>query len=497
MVRLHARHGSRDAAAISYERFSYTVTRYPCTSAVRPSFLAGTTESPSLFGRAPSPEKQLMVLPHFSPIFGLVALTALYFLAGTVLLLTAVLTWTAMALATAIAERRRAEAALEAQKALVEAANRTKDNFLAMLSHELRTPLFPVFLAVENLQKQWLKNDEAAAALEIIRRNIRVERHLIDDLLDVTRISKGKLVLNLTSVNAHGQIRNVVETCRSEWAGKKIRMQLDLTAGDRSVVADEARFQQIVWNLVQNAIKFSRDEGEIRISTANESPGELTIIVQDHGIGIEPEAMNRIFNPFEQGERSLKRRFGGLGLGLAISKSLAEAHAATLTAMSEGLNRGATFRLTIKTSALIAHDGTISLPVQARVRWVLRILLVDDHIDTCNVMAKLLAARGHKITVAHDMKSALERIEAGGFDVVISDVGLPDGSGTELISKSKNRLVGIAMSGFGTDADARRSLEAGFSQHLIKPVTMEKLDAALQAAMNGPARDGWESALRR
>ena len=396
---------------------------------------------------------------------------------------TAILTLTAMALAAAIAERRRAEAALEAQKALVEAANRTKDNFLAMLSHELRTPLLPVFLAVENLQNEWSKNAEAAAALEIIRRNIRVERHLIDDLLDVTRISKGKLVLNLTSVNAHGQIRNVVETCRSEWAGKKIRMQLDLTAGDRFVVADEARFQQIVWNLVQNAIKFSRDEGEIRISTANESPGELTIIVQDHGIGIEPEAMNRIFNPFEQGERSLKRRFGGLGLGLAISKSLAEAHAATLTAMSEGLNRGATFRLTIKTSALIAHDGTISLPVQARVRWVLRILLVDDHIDTCTVMGKLLAARGHRVTVAHDMKSALERIEAGGFDVVISDVGLPDGSGTELISKSKNRLVGIAMSGFGTDADARRSLEAGFSQHLIKPVTMEKLDAALQAVM--------------
>ena len=116
---------------------------------------------------------------------------------------------------------------------------------------------------------------------------------------------------------------------------------------------------------------------------------------------------------------------------------------------------------------------------------MLRILLVDDHIDTCTVMGKLLAARGHRVTAAHDMKSALERIEAGGFDVVISDVGLPDGSGTELISKSKNRLVGIAMSGFGTDADARRSLEGGFSQHLIKPVTMEKLDAALQAVMNG------------
>src|SRR5690348_13431660 len=441
------------------------------------------TGVPSLFARAPSPEKQLMVNPYFSSIFGLVALTAFYFLAGTVLLLTAVLTLTAMALATAIAERRRAEAALEAQKALVETANRTKDNFLAMLSHELRTPLSPGLLAVENLQSEGPKRPEIASALEIIRRNIRVERHLIDDLLDVTRISKGKLVLNLTSVNAHGQIRNVVETCRSEWAGKKVRMQLDLTAGDRFVVADEARFQQIVWNLLQNAIKFSRDEGVVMISTVNESPGELTIIVQDHGIGIEPEAMERIFNPFEQGERSLKRRFGGLGLGLAISKSLAEAHGATLTATSEGLNRGATFKLTMKTSALVVHDGTISLPVEGQLPKALRILLVDDHIDTCTVMGRLLAARGHKVTVAHDMKSALKRVAGDEFDVLISDVGLPDGSGIELMAKSRDVLVGIAMSGFGTEADAARSLEAGFSLHLVKPVTMEKLDAALQTVM--------------
>jgi signal transduction histidine kinase/ActR/RegA family two-component response regulator len=396
---------------------------------------------------------------------------------------TAVLTLTAMALAAAMAERRRIEAALETQKALVEAANRTKDNFLAMLSHELRTPLSPVLLAVENLQNEWPKRPEVASALDMIRRNIRVEQHLIDDLLDVTRISKGKLALNLTSVNVHTQIRNVVETCRSGWTGKKIQMQLDLTAGDRFVVADEARFQQIVWNLVQNAIKFSRDEGVVMISTVNESPGELTIIVKDHGIGIEPEAMERIFNPFEQGERSLRRRFGGLGLGLAISKSLAEAHAATLTATSEGLNRGATFKLTIKTSALVAHDGAISLPAEVQFPKALRILLVDDHIDTCTVMGKLLAARGHRVTVAHDMKSALKKVADDEFDVLISDVGLPDGSGIELMAKSRDALVGIAMSGFGTEADAARSLEAGFSQHLVKPITMETLDAALQAVM--------------
>src|SRR6478672_10071969 len=410
---------------------------------------------------------------------------------------TAVLTITAMALAAGMAERREAEATLENQKSLVESANRTKDKFLAMLSHELRTPLTPVVLALETLQKQWPQNEEARATLEMIRRNIAVESHLIDDLLDLTRISKGKLELSLATLDAHVQVCNVVEMCRAEAEAKKIRLQVNLRATDHHIAADEARFQQIIWNLLKNAFKFSRQAGKVMISSANESPQQLTISVQDEGIGIAPDVIERIFDPFEQGERSLKERFGGLGLGLAISKSLAEAHAATLTALSEGLNRGATFRLTIKTSALIAHDGTISLPVQARVRWVLRILLVDDHIDTCTVMGKLLEARGHRVTVAHDMKSALERIEAGGFDVVISDVGLPDGSGTELISKSKNRLVGIAMSGFGTDADARRSLEAGFSQHLIKPVTMEKLDAALQAAMNGPARDGWESALRR
>jgi signal transduction histidine kinase len=395
---------------------------------------------------------------------------------------TALLTLTAMALAAAMAERRRMEAALEAQKALVEAANRTKDNFLAMLSHELRTPLSPVLLAVEALQKSWPENAEAT--LEIIRRNICVEQHLIDDLLDVTRISKGKLELSLTSLDVHRQIENVTEICRSEAEAKGIRVQLHLAASSHFVLADEARFQQIIWNLLQNAVKFSREGGVVSISTANESRDELTIIVQDHGIGIDPEAMQRIFNPFEQGERSLKRRFGGLGLGLAISKSLADAHGATLTAASEGINRGATFRLRIKTTAATALDGAMPKAPEARSHSALRILLVDDHVDTCTVMGRLLSAQGHAITVAHDIKSALAKVEANEFDVLISDVGLPDGSGTELMAKAKNRVVGIAISGFGTDIDAARSLQAGFSQHLVKPVTMEKLDAALQRVMS-------------
>src|SRR6266576_3282812 len=262
---------------------------------------------------------------------------------------TAVLTLTAMALAAGMAERRRAEAALERQKSLVESANRTKDNFLAMLSHELRTPLTPVVLALETLQARWPENEEARATLEMIRRNIAVESHLIDDLLDLTRISKGKLELSLATLDAHVQVCNVVEMCRAEAEAKKIRLQVNLGATDHHIAGDEARFQQIIWNLLKNAFKFSRRAGKVMISSTNESPQQLTISVQDEGIGIAPDVIERIFDPFEQGERSLKERFGGLGLGLAICKSLTQAHGASLIAKSDGINRGATFSLTIRT----------------------------------------------------------------------------------------------------------------------------------------------------
>ena len=261
---------------------------------------------------------------------------------------TAVLTLTAMALAAGMAERRRAEAALERQKSLVESANRTKDNFLAMLSHELRTPLTPVVLALETLQARW-PDEEANSALEMIRRNVDVESHLIDDLLDITRISKGKLELSMKTLDAHAEVNQAVAMCRAEAEAKKIQVEIDFRAANHHVAADEARFQQIIWNLLKNAIKFSREKDKVTISSRNESPDQLTISVQDHGIGIAPDVIHRIFDPFEQGERSSKQRFGGLGLGLAISKSLAQAHGASLVAKSDGPNCGATFSLTTRT----------------------------------------------------------------------------------------------------------------------------------------------------
>jgi signal transduction histidine kinase len=397
---------------------------------------------------------------------------------------TAVLTITAMALAAGMAERREAEATLENQKSLVESANRTKDKFLAMLSHELRTPLTPVVLALETLQKQWPQNEEARSTLEMIRRNIDVESHLIDDLLDLTRISKGKLELSLVTLDAHAEVCNVVEMCQAEADAKSIRVQVNLRAADHYVAADEARFQQIIWNLLKNAFKFSRQAGKVMISSTNESPQQLTISVQDEGIGIAPDVIERIFDPFEQGERSLKERFGGLGLGLAICKSLTQAHGASLIAKSDGINRGATFSLSITTVPPVQDAAASEKQPQFSAR-TFRILLVDDHADTCAILQKLLVARGHRVTATHDIRSALDRAEKDHFDLIISDVGLPDGNGTELMTRLgvASRIPGIAMSGFGTNADREKSLAAGFSEHLVKPITIERLEAAIQTVL--------------
>jgi signal transduction histidine kinase/CheY-like chemotaxis protein len=395
-------------------------------------------------------------------------------------------TITAVALAAGMSERRRAEIALEQQRASVEAANRTKDNFLAMLSHELRTPLTPVLAALDAMKTEQQPPREAEKTFAMMRRNIELESQLIDDLLDLTRITKDKLQLDLQHVDAHQAVRNVVEMCASAANEKQLHVRFDLQARDYQVMADPAKFQQIIWNLFKNAIKFTGESGEITFASANHLPHILSLAVTDTGIGIEPEIMARIFNPFEQGERSFQRRFGGLGLGLTISKSLAQAHGASLIAKSEGLNQGATFLLTMKTAQLektdIAHAPEPQVPPEG-----LRILLVDDHPDTCAALERLLKLRGHHVTAAHDMRSALERAgDVGSFDLLISDVGLPDGNGMDLLRVLRTRrpIRGIAISGFGMDADIGKSLEAGFSEHLVKPVKLEKLEAAIARVMN-------------
>jgi signal transduction histidine kinase/CheY-like chemotaxis protein len=397
---------------------------------------------------------------------------------------TTVLAITALALAAGMAERRRAEAAIEQQKAAVEAANRTKDNFLAMLSHELRTPLTPVIAALDALESVPSQSEDSKAALAMIRRNVELESQLIDDLLDLTRIAKDKLQLKFEQIDAHEAISDVAEICRMEAKARKLRVHLNLRASAHHVTADVTKFQQIVWNLLKNAIKFTNENGEITISSSNPSPQVLTIVVRDTGIGIDPEIMERIFDPFEQGDRSFQRRFGGLGLGLAISKSLAQAHGGTLVAKSEGSERGSTFILTMDTVARpqerLVEPETV--PTEPR---ALRILLVDDHQDTCTALERLLVRRGHLVAATHNVRSAMEAAARNPFDLLISDIALPDGTGMELMAyvRAISGIRGIAISGFGMNGDIEKSLQAGFSEHLVKPIKLEKLEGAIDRVM--------------
>src|SRR3989440_4928874 len=396
-------------------------------------------------------------------------------------------TITAIALAAGMSERRRAEGAIEEQRAKVEAANRTKDNFLAMLSHELRTPLTPVLAALDALQTEPPHAKEVDVALAMMRRNIELESQLIDDLLDLTRIIRDKMQLEFQPVDAHQAVRNVLEICSSEAQAKKLQVRLDFHATDFRVMADPAKFQQIIWNLFKNAIKFTGENGGITISSANHLPHILSLSISDTGIGIEPEIMERIFTPFEQGERSFQRRFGGLGLGLTISKSLAHAHGASLVAKSEGTGRGATFLLPMKTAQLDEASTEPRMP-EARIPPTgLRILLVDDHPDTCAALERLLTLRGHSVAAAHSMRGALEIAARESFDLLISDIGLPDGNGMDLIRylRAQRPIRGIAISGFGMVGDISKSLEHGFSEHLVKPVKLEKLEAAIARVMTG------------
>jgi signal transduction histidine kinase/ActR/RegA family two-component response regulator len=397
----------------------------------------------------------------------------------------AVLTITAMALSAGMAERRRIEEQLHQQKTVIEAANHTKDHFIAMLSHELRTPLTPVIAALESLETERTGSEDAKASLTMIRRNIELETQLIDDLLDFTRIARDKMQLRFVPLDAHQAVLNVVEICRAEAKSKRLCVHLNLRAKSSYVTADPAKFQQIIWNLLKNAIKFTPEDGEITIFSENPSETAFSVGVSDTGVGMDPEVMQRIFDPFEQGNRSFDHRLGGLGLGLAISKSLAQAHGGILTAQSEGSNRGSTFTLSMQALPQGEATSLASKAVSESARKGLKILLVDDHPDTCAALEKLLARRGHLVAVTHDVRSAMEAAVGSKFDLLISDIALPDGTGMELMMQLRAiaNVPAIAISGFGSNGDIARSLQAGFSEHLIKPIKLDNLEAAIERAL--------------
>ncbi|PYJ89353.1 MAG: hypothetical protein DME70_02255 [Verrucomicrobia bacterium] len=369
-----------------------------------------------------------------------------------------------------------------AQKARAESerANRAKDSFLAMLSHELRTPLTPVLTSVLSLEQAEDLPDELRASLQMIRRNVELEARLIDDLLDLTRISKGKVQLNLEEVDAHLLLRSALEICQADIEKKNLALRTDFTATKASLQADPARLQQIFWNLIKNAVKFTPEGGRLEIRTENRED-KLRVEVSDTGMGIDAETLPKIFNAFEQGARS---QLGGLGLGLAISKALVETHHGELIAASDGPDKGATFTAIFPAAQSTDDSKRNAAPLAPASHKPMRVLLVEDHEDTNRSLTLLLRRRGYHVQPAHSVQAALEAAAHEQFDVLVSDIGLPDGSGIDLMEKLKNDhpIFGIALTGFGMEDDLRKSHDVGFHHHLVKPVDLNRLDALIQQA---------------
>jgi PAS domain S-box-containing protein len=377
-------------------------------------------------------------------------------------------------LATDLTDQKRSEQ--------LAAANLAKDHFLAMLSHELRTPLSPVLSTVQLMETDATLSREQRESLGTIRRNVEMEARLIDDLLDLTRISRGKVELRQEVVDAHATLKAALEISQGDIAAKHLEVSLALWAERHHVWADPARLQQVCWNLVKNAVKFTPNNGRISFRSCDLEGGRLRIEIADSGIGIDPQTLPKLFSAFEQGDRQMTRRFGGLGLGLTISKALVDLHRGSLTAASAGRNLGATFTLELKTVVAEAERiPTARAPANCSQREC-RILLVDDHEDTLRVMARLLKGLGYLVKTANAVRPALEAANAEQFDLLISDIGLPDGSGLDIMQqvKARHHVKGIAISGFGMDDDLRRSREAGFNEHLTKPVNFQTLEDAIR-----------------
>ncbi|MEP6685337.1 MAG: PAS domain S-box protein [Verrucomicrobiota bacterium] len=380
-----------------------------------------------------------------------------------------------------ISERKRAEENLRGAKIAAEKANKAKDDFLARLSHELRTPLTPALVAATYLAEHKDLLPEFRAEVVAISRNVKLEARLIDDLLDLTRITSGKIALRRETVDAHALFGTALQITREAMLAKEIEFVLDLAAKDHHLDADPVRIQQVFWNLLNNAVKFTDRGGRITVRSSNDQ-GQFVFEIADTGIGIEPEQQDRIFQAFEQGERSTTRQFGGLGLGLTISKTLMEIHGGSLSVQSEGKNRGATFRVTLDALKKPSVASISTAGERASTPRRLRLLLVDDHADTRLVLSRLLEKSGHTVSCAHCVEDALTLLEDERFDALISDIGLPDRSGYELIIEAKQRqpLQGVALSGFGMEEDVRRSREAGFDYHLTKPIDFHELQSLLE-----------------
>ena len=372
---------------------------------------------------------------------------------------------------------------LIAAKEEVEASNAAKDKFLATLSHELRAPLTPVLATLSSWEATRQLPLSLRPDLQLIRRNIELEARLIDDLLDVTRIDNGKLSLKKETVDLNSIVDSTIALFRSESQTRQLKLNFTAGAEHHFLKADPARLQQIFLNIIGNAVKFTPDGGKIEIFSTNPNDQLLEVTVADSGIGMSEKTKARVFQRFEQGEVEPEKSLPGLGLGLPIAKALAEAHGGALVAASKGPGLGSSFTVTfpvLNTPAAVAERKLLQPRGKAQVK--LRLLLLEDHEDTAQVMGNLLRLMGHQVEICSTVAAALENVRTEQYDMILSDIGLRDGSGLDFIRKVREttQAPAVALTGYGTTEDVRECLQAGFDEHLIKPVDIERLRQTLE-----------------
>ena len=382
-------------------------------------------------------------------------------------------------------ERRIEERTAELRRLNVELAdaNRAKDVFLATLSHELRTPLTPVVGWIKLLRSGTLDEKSVAQALDAIERNAWLQSRLIDDLLDTSRIATGKLHFEPKPTDLNIIVRAAIDTVRATAAARNLDLSLNLSPLSLVVMGEPVRLQQIAWNLVSNAIKFTDPGGKVTVTTgANGTHAFLE--VADTGVGIDSEFLPHVFDRFRQADGSTSRRHGGLGLGLAIADALAKMHGGRLNARSEGVGRGSSFTLTLE----LATAGKVvaeTVPENVHSLEGLHVLIVEDSPDTLMLLRKIFEREGANVTTAASAAEALQSAEVNRPNIIVSDIGMPETDGYQLLEQLRllpglSEVPAIAISGYASEEDRERALSVGYQALIPKPIDVDALFTLIQ-----------------
>ncbi len=395
-------------------------------------------------------------------------------------------------------ERAELIDSLQQQTEQLREANRLKDEFLAVLSHELRTPLNPILGWTKMLQSRRLDDAKTYQALTTIERNAKLQSQLIEDLLDISRIMRGKLSLNPDTVCLSTIVSAAIDTIRLAADAKSITITVAFDSDDSCVFGDPARLQQVVWNLLSNAVKFTPDRGQIYVQLV-QTARHVTLQVADTGKGIHADFLPYLFEYFRQQDGSTTRQFGGLGLGLAIVREIVELHGGTIHAASDGEGQGATFTVDLPIApqtvqrrsekARIEPSIQPSPTLKKAVLLGVSVLIVDDEPDTRDFLAFLLQEHGAIVTLASSAIEALRLLEVIRPDLILSDIGMPDMNGYSLmqsIRQSGKIVPAIALSAYAGDLDQKRALAAGFQHHLAKPIDPETVIETIAQLIHAP-----------